>query len=43
MDALALVASALLPWSAGTAALMVLHERSRAHDAQGENERLVGD
>jgi len=42
MDALALVASALLPWSAGTAALLVLRERSRALDAPGEIAWLVG-
>lgn len=42
MDALALLVSALLPWCAGTATLLVLRDRSRALDAPGEIAWLLG-
>jgi hypothetical protein len=42
LDALALLISALLPWSAGTAVVLALRERSRAIEAPGEIAWLVG-
>ena len=42
MDAASLIVSAVLPWSAGIAALLALRERTRALDAPGEVAWLAG-
>ena len=42
MDAASLIVSAVLPWSAGIAALLALRERTRALDAPGEMAWLAG-